>query len=116
MELRNSRELEKRPMLDDLSDLLGTSSKAVLPDLSASGLIRSNPGLWSVWHALKMVAPINSVVLILGETGTGKDLVARAVHDESPRKGGRYVKVNCGAIPAGLMENELFGHERGAFT
>jgi formate hydrogenlyase transcriptional activator len=116
MELRNSRELEKRPMLDDLRDLIGTSSGGVLPDLSASGLIRSNPGLWSVWHALKMVAPINSAVLILGETGTGKDLVARAVHDESPRKRGRYVKVNCGAIPAGLIENELFGHERGAFT
>jgi formate hydrogenlyase transcriptional activator len=113
---RGAREPDKRPMLDYLKDRLGTSSKAVLPDLSASGLIRSNPGLWSVWHALKMVAPINSVVLILGETGTGKDLVARAVHDESPRKGGRYVKVNCGAIPAGLMENELFGHERGAFT
>ena len=103
-------------MLDDLKDLIGTSSGGVLPDLSASGLIRSNPGLWSVWRALKMVAPTNSIVLILGETGTGKELVARAVHDESPRKHGRYVKVNCAAMPAGLIENELFGHERGAFT
>src|SRR5579862_4898690 len=116
MESRNARESEKRPMIDDLKDFIGTSSGEVVPDLSATGLIRSNPGLWSVWHALKMVAPINSIVLILGETGTGKDLVARAIHDESPRKRGRYVKVNCGAIPAGLIENELFGHERGAFT
>ncbi|HTB13132.1 MAG TPA: sigma 54-interacting transcriptional regulator [Bryobacteraceae bacterium] len=84
--------------------------------MSTSALIRSNPGLRSVWRALEVVAPTNSVVLILGETGTGKELVARAVHDESPRKHGRYVKVNCAAMPAGLIENELFGHERGAFT
>jgi transcriptional regulator with GAF, ATPase, and Fis domain len=56
------------------------------PQLSTSTLIRSNPGLQSVWRALKMVAPTNSAVLILGETGTGKELVARVVHDESPRK------------------------------
>jgi formate hydrogenlyase transcriptional activator len=103
-------------MLDDLKDLIATSSTAAVPELSASALIRSNPGLRSVWRALEVVAPTNSVVLILGETGTGKELVARAVHDESPRKHGRYVKVNCAAMPVGLIENELFGHERGAFT
>jgi len=63
-----------------------------------------------------MVAPTNSVVLILGETGTGKELIARAFHDGSPREHGRYVKVNCAAIPSGLIENELFGHEPRAFT
>jgi formate hydrogenlyase transcriptional activator len=88
----------------------------MVPELATSTLIRSNPGLWAVWRALKMVAPTNSVVLILGETGTGKELVARAIHDESPRKHDRYVKVNCAAMPAGLIESELFGHERGAFT
>jgi transcriptional regulator with GAF, ATPase, and Fis domain len=103
-------------MHDNLKRLIATSSTGAAPELSTSALIRSNPGLWSVWRALKMVAPTNSAVLVLGETGTGKELVARAIHDESSRKRGRYVKVNCAAMPAGLIENELFGHERGAFT
>jgi formate hydrogenlyase transcriptional activator len=101
-------------MYDDLSDLITNSWTG--EELSASPQICTTPGLRSVWRALKMVAPTNSVVLILGETGTGKELVARAVHDESLRKHRHYVKVNCSAMPAGLIENELFGHERGAFT
>jgi formate hydrogenlyase transcriptional activator len=103
-------------MHDDLKGLIATSSTGMAPELSSSTLIRANPGLRSVWRALKMVAPTSSVVLILGETGTGKELVARAIHDESSRKHGRYVTVNCAAMPAGLIESELFGHERGAFT
>jgi formate hydrogenlyase transcriptional activator len=103
-------------MHHDLKAVIAARSTGRVTELSASTLIRSNPGLRSVWRALEMVAPTNSVVLVLGETGTGKELVARAVHDESPRKHGRYVKVNCAAMPAGLIESELFGHERGAFT
>src|SRR5690242_11232459 len=65
---------------------------------------------------IDQVGPTSATVLLLGETGTGKSLVARAIHDLSPHRGGRFVSVNCAAIPSTLVESELFGHERGAFT
>ena len=92
-------------------------SSSLGPGQSPSSiLISSSPGLQSVWRALQMVAHTDASVLIQGETGTGKELVARAIHDESLRKRGPYVKLNCSAMPAGLVESELFGHERGAFS
>jgi formate hydrogenlyase transcriptional activator len=79
-------------------------------------LIGSSPGLRRVWNAVQMVARTDSAVLIQGETGTGKEVVARAVHEESLRRNGPFIKLNCAAMPSGLIESELFGHERGAFT
>ena len=100
----------------DLKDILPGNSSSDPGQVPSSILISSSPGLQSVWRALQMVARTDASVLIQGETGTGKELVARAVHDESLRKHRPYVKLNCSALPAGLVESELFGHERGAFT
>lgn len=82
----------------------------------AGSLIGESAAFKEVTDAIAMVAPVDSAVLLLGETGTGKELVARAIHDTGPRQRQRFVALNCAAIPAGLLEAELFGHERGAFT
>jgi formate hydrogenlyase transcriptional activator len=78
--------------------------------------IGENQGLHEVFNAIRMVAGTDSSVLIQGETGTGKELIAAALHERSLRRRGAFVKLNCAAMPAGLIESELFGHERGAFT
>ena len=79
-------------------------------------LIGSSRKFQALLRDVQMVAPVDSAVLIQGETGTGKEVIARAIHEASPRARNRFVALNCGAIPATLLESELFGHEKGAFT
>jgi formate hydrogenlyase transcriptional activator len=79
-------------------------------------IVGRHGSLRGILSLVEAVAPTNMTVLIAGETGTGKEVIARAVHEFSPRRNRNLVKVNCAAIPAGLLESELFGHERGAFT
>ncbi len=80
------------------------------------GIVGRSPALQHVLQQVMIVAPTDSTVLLHGETGTGKELIARAIHNLSSRRERPYVRVNCAAIPSGLLESELFGHEKGAFT
>jgi formate hydrogenlyase transcriptional activator len=79
-------------------------------------LIGSSPRFRALLSDVERIAPVDSAVLIQGETGTGKEVIARAIHEASPRCHNRFIALNCAAIPAALLESELFGHERGAFT
>jgi formate hydrogenlyase transcriptional activator len=88
----------------------------IRPEDKFEDIIGRSASLRAVLDEVKIVAPTNSTVLILGETGTGKELIARAIHNRSSRRNRPFVRVNCAAIPSGLLESELFGHERGAFT
>src|SRR5215813_1299492 len=85
-------------------------------ELDFEEIVGRSATLQDVLRQVEIVAPTNSGVLILGETGTGKELIARAIHNLSTRRDRPFLKINCAAIPSGLLESELFGHERGAFT
>jgi len=84
--------------------------------MAISNLIGSSTKFRALLDQINMVAPVDSAVLVQGETGTGKEVIAQAIHEASPRRKNRFVALNCAAIPAALLESELFGHERGAFT
>ena len=86
------------------------------PGAANGGMVGRSPAMLALFGALAKVAPTDSTVLITGETGTGKELAAKAVHEQSARRGGPFVAVDCGALSEGLLESELFGHVRGAFT
>jgi two-component system, NtrC family, response regulator len=81
-----------------------------------AGIVTNDPGMTKVCRTIEKVAPVNASVLLLGESGTGKELLARALHELSPRAAHRFVAINCAAIPENLLESELFGYEKGAFT
>ena len=83
---------------------------------STSGIIGSSDGIRQVMEMIAQIAPVDITVLIGGESGTGKEMVAKAIHKFSRRAQNEMVTVNCGAIPAGIIESELFGHKKGAFT
>src|ERR1700735_2273994 len=84
--------------------------------MATLNLIGSSAKFRALLDNVDLVAPVDSAVLIQGETGTGKEVIARAIHEASPRRKHRFVALNCAAIPSALLESELFGHERGAFT
>ncbi len=102
----NSRLAEEKVYLED----------EIRTDNRFEEIIGQGPALKVILKQVETVAPTDSTVLIYGETGTGKELLARAIHDLSARRQGTFVKLNCAAIPTGLLESEMFGHEKGAFT
>ncbi|MGC2474280.1 MAG: sigma 54-interacting transcriptional regulator [Candidatus Sulfotelmatobacter sp.] len=85
-------------------------------EMNFADIVGNSPTIRAVLGEVEMVAPSDSTVLLLGETGTGKELMARAIHERSKRRSHAFVKLNCAAIPTGLLESEMFGHEKGAFT
>ncbi|MCP4694971.1 MAG: sigma-54-dependent Fis family transcriptional regulator, partial [Desulfobacterales bacterium] len=114
--LSNSRRYEE---LRRLKELLADDNRYFQEELrrmKGEEIIGADFGLKGVLEMARQVAPLNSPVLILGETGAGKEVIAGAIHNMSPRREGPLIKVNCGAIPETLLDSELFGHEKGAFT
>jgi transcriptional regulator with GAF, ATPase, and Fis domain len=109
----NEKVLAYKKQLEVENDYLKEQIKTIY---NFSEIIGSGEQMQKVYRLMSLVAETNSTVLVLGETGTGKELIARAIHGASPRKDKLMVKVNCAALPANLIESELFGHERGAFT
>src|SRR5580698_2855151 len=103
-------------MIEVTADWRNSQLVDKLRESTGAEIIGESGALKRVLSQVETVAATDSTVLILGETGTGKELIARAIHDVSERAARAFVKLNCAAIPTGLLESELFGHEKGAFT
>lgn len=102
-----------------LKDILDAENRVLNRELSlvsADEIMGADTGLRGVMEMVHQVAPLDSPAMLLGETGVGKEVIANAIHYSSPRRNGPFIKVNCGAIPDSLLDSELFGHEKGAFT
>jgi transcriptional regulator with GAF, ATPase, and Fis domain len=110
--LKHQEVLKLKDMLADDNQYLHRE----LLRISGDEIIGKDSGLKGVMDLVRQIAPLSSPVLLLGETGVGKEVIANAIHYSSPRKRGPFIKVNCGAIPETLLDSELFGHEKGAFT
>jgi transcriptional regulator with GAF, ATPase, and Fis domain len=115
--LENDRRLRE---LTSLREAVEAENRSLLSRLGrhdiTDSIVGAETGLRSVMEQIELVAPSDAPVLVLGETGTGKEVVARAIHNRSRRASGPFLRVNCGAIPPELVDSELFGHERGSFT
>jgi len=109
------RAIEHKRMREEITQWRSRSADASGKE-ELENLIGRSPGMQAVYETIRRVAPFKSTVLVTGESGTGKEMVVRAIHELSPRKNGPFVAINCAAVPGSLMESELFGHERGAFT
>ncbi|WP_426294992.1 sigma 54-interacting transcriptional regulator [Dyadobacter endophyticus] len=109
----NEKILAYKQLLEIENDQLKEQIRTIY---NFSEIVGSGPEMQEVYHLMSLVADSASTVLLLGETGTGKELIARAIHNASPRRDKLMIKVNCAALPASLIESELFGHEKGAFT
>jgi len=114
--LSNSLRYEELLKLKELLIEDNRFLRSELRQVASEEIIGAEFGLRGVMEMVRQVAPLTSPVLLLGETGTGKEIIARAIHNLSARREGPFVTVNCGAIPESLMDSELFGHEKGAFT
>ncbi len=121
-DITKQKDLEERVRLEDEMrkarerELVGEKSSVVGEGFRFEGVIGHSGGMDKIYQLIQKVATTNTNVLISGESGTGKELVARAIHFNGPRRDGPFMPVNCGAIPENLIESELFGHVRGAFT
>jgi transcriptional regulator with GAF, ATPase, and Fis domain len=114
--MSNALRYEEVVKLKDMVDAENRELSRELRHFSGGEIVGAEHGMKATMEMVRQVAPLNSPVLLLGETGVGKEVVANAIHYTSSRRGGPFIKVNCGAIPDSLLDSELFGHERGAFT
>jgi len=114
--MSNALRYEEVVKLKDIVDAENRELNRELRHFSGDDIVGAEYGLKATMEMVRQVAPLNSPVLLFGETGVGKEVVANAIHYTSSSRGGPFIKVNCGAIPENLLDSELFGHERGAFT